>query len=311
MSIAAAGQVAPWIWVPITIGAAFAQTLRNAAQRSLIQSLGTLGATLVRFLYGLPFTCAWAAVVLVWTGSGWPGGNLLGFAAWLTLGSITQIAGTALLLKVMAQRSFAVGIVYSNTELVQVAVFGLVFLGDPLTLVTVGAILCATVGVVLVSMRAETGGLRGIAAGFRDGAALLGLASGCAYGLAAVGFRGAALSLDGVPLPVAAALALVGAQSLQTVLLGSWLLVRNPKVVAGSFAAWRVSLTAGLMGATASAGWFTAMAMEPVARVRTLGAIEILFALALSRRLFKERLTPPILAGIALIAVGVVLISTR
>jgi hypothetical protein len=37
---------------PITIWAAFAQTVRNAAQRHLTAELGTLGATLVRFLYG-------------------------------------------------------------------------------------------------------------------------------------------------------------------------------------------------------------------------------------------------------------------
>ena len=38
------------LWIPITIGAAAAQTARNAAQRHLTPILGTLGATLVRFL---------------------------------------------------------------------------------------------------------------------------------------------------------------------------------------------------------------------------------------------------------------------
>ena len=42
------------LWIPLTIGAAFAQTLRNAAQRSLVSTVGTLGATLVRFLFALP-----------------------------------------------------------------------------------------------------------------------------------------------------------------------------------------------------------------------------------------------------------------
>ncbi|HTQ01217.1 MAG TPA: EamA/RhaT family transporter, partial [Casimicrobiaceae bacterium] len=46
------------MWIPITIFAAFAQTVRNAAQRHLVSELGTLGATLVRFLYGLPFALA-------------------------------------------------------------------------------------------------------------------------------------------------------------------------------------------------------------------------------------------------------------
>ena len=54
------------LWIPITIAAAFAQTLRNAAQRRLVADVGTLGATLVRFLYGLPFALVWLAVVRAW-----------------------------------------------------------------------------------------------------------------------------------------------------------------------------------------------------------------------------------------------------
>ena len=41
-----------WLWVPVVLFAALAQTARNTAQRSLTTELGTLPATLVRFLYG-------------------------------------------------------------------------------------------------------------------------------------------------------------------------------------------------------------------------------------------------------------------
>jgi len=41
-----------WLWIPITLWAAFAQTLRNAAQRHLTADLGTLGATLVHQIPG-------------------------------------------------------------------------------------------------------------------------------------------------------------------------------------------------------------------------------------------------------------------
>ena len=140
---------------------------------------------------------------------------------------------------------------------------------------------------------------------------MLGLMSGTAYGIAAVGFRGGALSIDGASVPVAAACALVMAQALQTALLGGWLLYRNRPVVWGTVAAWRVSLVAGFMGAAASAGWFTAMTLESVARVRTLGAIEIVFALVLSRQLFRERVSGLTLAGIALLAAGILLIAAE
>ena len=59
-----------WLWIPITLWAAFAQSLRNAAQRHLTRELGTLGATSVRFVYGLPFAAAWLALTLWWTRSG-------------------------------------------------------------------------------------------------------------------------------------------------------------------------------------------------------------------------------------------------
>src|SRR4051812_5800590 len=50
------------IWIPITIGAAAFQVARNAAQRSVMGGAGPWGATLVRFLFGLPFATVFAAI---------------------------------------------------------------------------------------------------------------------------------------------------------------------------------------------------------------------------------------------------------
>jgi drug/metabolite transporter (DMT)-like permease len=63
------------------------------------------------------------------------------------------------------------------------------------------------------------------------------------------------------------------------------------------------------MGAAASAGWFTAFALEPAAHVRTLGLVELIFSYVVSLRLFKERLAKRELAGIALLAAGVLVIT--
>jgi drug/metabolite transporter (DMT)-like permease len=65
------------------------------------------------------------------------------------------------------------------------------------------------------------------------------------------------------------------------------------------------------MGAAASGGWFTAMTIEPVAHVRTLGLIELLFSYAVSRRVFRERLSRRELAGIALLALALVVVMLR
>jgi drug/metabolite transporter (DMT)-like permease len=63
------------------------------------------------------------------------------------------------------------------------------------------------------------------------------------------------------------------------------------------------------MGAAASAGWFTAMTIEPIAHVRTLGLVELVFSYAVSRRFFRERLTRMEIAGMALLAVALVIVT--
>ncbi len=298
----------PWLWIPITIWAAFAQTLRNAAQRHLTATLGTLGATLVRFLYGLPFAVLWLiVVVLVWDFT-LPTPNLP-FVLWVFQGAVAQIIATALLLQVMTDRNFTLGVAYSKTEIIQVAVVALIVLGDPLTLGTALAVAFATAGILMLSPPKSDHPFRAMLTGWTHRTALLGLASGMAFAISAVGYRGAALALAPSSYLIAAAYTLVGAQLLQTVLLGGWLLIRDPAVVRRVLLAWRTSFFAGFMGAAASAGWFTAMAIEPVAHVRTLGLIELIFSYAVSRRFFRERLSALELGGIALLVVGMVIVT--
>ncbi|MCC6210905.1 MAG: EamA/RhaT family transporter [Burkholderiales bacterium] len=293
-----------WLWIPITLWAALAQTLRNAAQRGLTARLGTLGATLVRFLYGLPFALLWLWAVLAFTGEALPAPGA-GFAAWVALGALAQIAATALLLRAMEERNFALGIAYSKTEIFQVALFAFVALGDRLGVAALLAIACATVGVLLLSPADKDRPLRALLAGWTGRPALLGLASGAGFAFAAVGFRGAALSFEHASYLGAAALTLGAALALQTAVLGGWLLARQPGVVRGVLREWRPSLFAGFMGAAASAGWFTAFAIEAAANVRTLGLVELPFVYLISLKIFRERLSAAELAGMALIAVGI------
>jgi drug/metabolite transporter (DMT)-like permease len=301
--------IAPeWLWIPITIGAAAAQTARNAAQRHLTPVLGTLGATLVRFLYGLPFAVLWLIIVMAAGGFPIPAPNAA-FVSWVVVSSVTQIGATALLLRVMAERNFALGTAYAKTEVLQVALFAFVFLGDPITAGTLAAIAFSTIGVLLISPIDRKRPLRTFLSGWTTRSALLGIASGSCFGVAAVGYRGAALALEGVAFPMAAACVLVAAQALQTVLLGGWLLGRNAAIIMRVCQEWRRSIFAGLMGATASACWFTAMAIEPAAHVRTLALVEIFFGYVVSRRIFRERVTRLELAGMSLLMMGLVIVT--
>jgi len=297
-----------WLWIPITVFAAFAQTVRNATQRHLFATLGTLGATWVRFLYGLPFALVWLTAVYATGDAPLPHPNLK-FCAWVVASAAGQIAATALLLRVMAERNFALGVAYAKSEVMQVAVFGLVFLGDPVSASLAVAIAFGTLGVLLLSPIDRKHPLRALAIGWTTRVALLGVASGAAFGFAAVGYRGSALALEGAGFVMAGAYTLVAAQLVQTVALGCWFLLRDPGVVGRVLAAWRTSLLAGLMGAAASAAWFTATAIEPAGPVRTLGLIELLFSYVVSRRIFRERLTALEITGIVTLSVGLVIVT--
>src|SRR5215218_10466769 len=104
-----AAALVPWAWIPIVLWAALAQTARNAAQRSLIAQAGTLGATLARFLYGLPFAAIWVLALHAWpvTAAAVPGFSV-GYFGWLMLGAMGQLAATAFLLIAMKQRNFVI-----------------------------------------------------------------------------------------------------------------------------------------------------------------------------------------------------------
>jgi drug/metabolite transporter (DMT)-like permease len=298
------------LWIALTVWAGFAQTLRNAAQRSISGEAGTLGATLVRFLFGLPFALVYLGAILAIEDKGLPEINAT-FLGWALEGALAQIVATALLLRVMAARNFAVGVAYSKTELIQVAVFAGVFLDDPTSAITVVAIGLATAGVLMLSPPVDgRGRLRGMLDGWTSQAALLGVASGGCFALAAVGYRGASLEIrDEAGYTLAAAYTLVWAMSIQVVVLGGWLALRQRPALAAVFRLWRPSMAAGFMGAAASIGWFTAFAIEPASHVRTLGLVELLFSLAAARRLFRESLSRLELAGVGLLGVALVLIA--
>jgi len=289
-----------WLWALFTVIAAFSQTVRNAAQRQLTATLGTVGATHVRFLFGFPFGLLFLLGVLLAGGTGLPRPPAA-FWPWVLDGALTQVAATALMLAAMRERSFVVTIAYIKTEPVQVALFGLLLLGDAVTPALALAILIATVGVVVMSVKpgASAGGLR---------PTLLGLAAGAMFGLSAVGFRGAILSLGLPSYLMAATFTLVIGLALQSVLLSGYLGLREPKVLAGIMRAWRPSLFAGFVGALASQFWFLAFALATAASVRTLALVEVIFAQAISRFAFKQRTTAREAFGIALIVVGCVLL---
>jgi drug/metabolite transporter (DMT)-like permease len=296
-------MIPSWLWAVFTITAAGAQTLRNAMQRELIASLGTGGATYVRFLFGLPFAVLFLMLVAIGTHEvpPLPGTRALGFT--LT-GAVSQIFATALMLAAMRERSFVVAIAYTKTEPVLVALFGLIVLGDRLSTASVLAILVATSGVMLMSWpsgRAEEG-----AYAWRPAA--YGLVSAAAFALSAVGYRAAILALDLKNFIVAASTILACGLAIQTALILIYLGFFDRKLIAAIARLWRASMSAGFMGALASQFWYLAFAIDTAARVRTLALVEMIFAQIATRRLFRQETSRRELAGMAMIIAGVVLL---
>jgi drug/metabolite transporter (DMT)-like permease len=293
-----------WLWVIFTVVAAAAQTVRNAAQKELTAKLGTAGATQVRFLFGCPFAVLFL-LALAATGGALPH-PALNFGPWLLAGALTQIAATALMLAAMEGRSFVVAIACIKTEPVQVALFGLVFLGDAVTPMMAAAIMVATAGVIVMSLKSG-GGLSTLAAGGGRPTAL-GLAAGACFALSAIGYRGAILSLHDPSYVMAATFTVTAGLVVQSIMLALWLIVRDRTVLAAILAAWRPSLFAGFMGALASQFWFLAFALTSAANVRTLALIEVLFAQAISVFVFRQPVSARETAGIAAIVAGVALL---
>jgi drug/metabolite transporter (DMT)-like permease len=296
---------ATWIWIPLTLWAAFAQTVRNAAQRSLTTQAGTLAATLARFLYGLPFALLWVLVVQRFTGSGtqMPAFHML-YVGWTVLGAIAQVLATALLLKAMQQRNFIVGVAFSKTEVLQVALFSTFFLSEVPTAISVAAMVLATAGVVLLSLPRKPSAMAD--AEPLNRVALFGIASGACFALSAVGYRGASLTMPGVSPWLLGAWGVLIAQTVQSVLLGGYLAITNRAALVTIARVWRLSILAGMMGAAASIGWFTAMSVRPAADVRTLGLIEVFFSYLVSMKIFREKLSTAERTGLALVLIGLI-----
>ncbi len=287
------------LWIPFVVLASIGQTLRNAMQRGLTASLGTVGATHIRFLFGFPFSLVFLAIVLVATHDAVPT-PLSAFWPWLVVGAMAQIVATALMLAAMNLRSFVIATAYTKTEAIQAALFGFVFLADQLTVLKSVAIVLATAGVVVTAIKP------GGAKGFGDlKPTLLGLSAAATFALSAVGYRGAILNVHGTTFVTAASFTLVLGLFLQTVTLTSYLVAFDRKTLLAIFRLWKPSMLAGFMGAFASQFWFLSFALTAVANVRTLALIEVLFAQGISHYSFKQKATAREIVGIVLIVIGV------
>ena len=299
-----------WLWIPITIGAALFQNVRTALQKHLTGRLSTYGATFTRFVYGVPLALGYVLFLNQGLGQRTPETDLI-FLAWVLLGGISQILATGALLACFRQRNFAVGTALSKSEVVQAAIFGLVFLGERVTALGVAAIALGTVGVMLIAVEKGQLGLNGLIRGLQGRAAVLGLTAGALFAISSVAFRAAALQTGHDSFLMSAGWTLLASVLLQTLLLGFWLYYRETGELTKVFASWRIAGLVGITGVMGSACWFTAMTIQQVAYVRTLGMIELVFTFLVSTLVFRERHSLRETLGILLLIGGILLVLNR
>jgi drug/metabolite transporter (DMT)-like permease len=292
------------LWVFATIAAAAVQTIRFMLQKRLKGiGLSTGGATFSRFLFAVPLACLGVALLMWLRGySLVPLGPVFwGFAV---AGGIAQIIATFCTVALFSERSFAVGIAFTKTETVQVALFSAVFLAEAVSGLGILAILIGLAGVLLLSRPAEGW----IAGKVFNRATVLGLLAGGFFGLSAIGYRGATLEIANPDPLFRALLALACVTGFQTLAMALWLRWREAGELTKVLGAWRATLPVGVTGVLGSLGWFTAFALQNAAYVRSVGQVELIFSVLVSMLVFGEKPNLREVVGMALLALSIILI---
>lgn len=295
------------LWIPITIAAAFFQNLRSALQKHLKTKLSTGGASYARFFYAWPFAVIYCWALAEFWSIPYPAINLP-FITYCVMGGMAQIVFTFLLLHLFSFRNFAVGTTYSKTEVVQVAIFGFVLLGDKVSLGAALAIVLSLGGVVALSVAHGAVTFRNLIASLTEKTTLIGLTCGAFLGLSVVFFRAAALSLAEGNFTMRAAFTLAVSVVIQTTIMGVYLRIREPGQITAVIRNWPPALAVGLAGVLASICWFTAFTIQNAAYVRALGQIELVFTFIASVVFFRERSNRMEIGGILLIVVAILIL---
>lgn len=284
------------MWMLVTVAGAIFQTWRTAMQQRFRALLSVSGAGFVRYVWGAPIALT-AVAAIVASGHPLPAPPARFWPIVVGAG-LGQIVATVFLISAFDRRGFAVGTVYSKTEVVQVAVFSAVLLDETLRPLGWLATVVCMAGVVLLA------GGRDV---FRhhDRAAAYGLISGTTFGLTAIGLRAATQSLGDSPALVRALLTLAVMNTMQTVMHGGYLAVREPQQLVLAFRHWRSSSRVGVLSVCGSACWAWAFSLQNAAKVRTFGQIELLFTFCVAHWWLHERHTRREYAGAGLILFGV------
>ena len=288
------------MWISFTLFAAFMQSWRNAFQNQLSKSVSTSGVTLARFLVAAPVAGLYLLALYWWK----PDTGMIRFSNtfWFYVvgASFMQILATVMMVKLFKQKNFSTGVGLAKSEALIAAVLGIFFFGTSLSMLGWLGVLVGSVAVFLLSTRS----------GFRDislSTFFIGLTSGGSFALTSLWVREASITSD-LPVLFRAAWVLLIVLSIQTLALLGYLLVKERKTLIDLFNRPKLLVLTGLVGCFGSLGWFTAMSIQTVPYVKTLGQIEIFFSIIVAAFWLKERPKIKDMGGLILIGVSAILV---
>ncbi|MCG9758182.1 MULTISPECIES: EamA family transporter [Pseudoalteromonas] len=286
------------MWILFTLLAAFSQAWRNAFQSKLSESASTASVTLARFILASPLAglYLWSLYLIA------PAGPLVisnDFLAYVLGASVMQIIATGLMVVLFKQSNYAIGAGLAKSEALVAAILGVLFFGSSLTLLGWLGVFIGAIAVLLLSgfsLRA-----------FNGKTALVGLACGTSFALTSLWVREASIA-SGLPFPYSAAWVLLLVLVCQTVMLSMYLTIREAHSWRVLWQRRKLTLAISVSSCIGSIGWFSAMSLEHVAYVKTLGQIEVFFTLLISFLWLKAPVRKRDSMGLLLIAIAAILV---
>ena len=277
--------------------AAFMQAWRNAFQKQLSTTVDVYGVTLARFIFALPLALIYISCLYHFQPLTESVHFNLRFAIYVLIAALSQIAATALMVQLFKQKNYAIGVGLAKSEAVLAAIIAVVFLSDHLSLLGWFGVAVGGFAVFLMSKGRDF-------SDFSVQTLCIGIGSGLCFAITSLLVREASLELDNLPFIHRAAWVLLMVIATQCCLLLMYLGIFRRATL---WAMWqRIGLTfrVSLCSFLASLGWFSAMSMQSVPIVKTLGQVEIIFSMLISAYFFKEKLARAEHLGIVLVVIA-------
>jgi len=295
-------------WIFLTLCATVLQTFRNIGQKKLGQRLDSLSASWSRFI--LPFPIAILVVILTVKNINHD------FFYHCAICAIFQIFGNSLMVKTLQTKNFSVGIAFYKTEALQAAIVGVIIFNQHVSLVTILAIIIATIGVIMISNLKFRHGKKEFFKSLKSPSTGFGLLSGFCFTITGFNLKFATANLVTQELSQinSGLLTLMWVIFLQNLfyILTKSLQKRLKNDLKNIFNAENKStfFKTGFFSFCGAVCWFCAYSFGDVILIKTLGQIEIIFALLVSHFMMKEKNNLTQIIGIFLVLIGIIVTIT-